>query len=71
MCRVRRAPWCASTVACRAPREFGKAELPEIPPGFCYATHVSVMYREGIQVGRYRRLMTVCDTEEMRRQGYL
>jgi hypothetical protein len=53
------------------PGEFGKAELPEIPPGFRYATHVSVMYREGVQVGRYRQLMTVCDTSEMRRQGYL
>jgi hypothetical protein len=53
------------------PGEFGKAELPEIPPGFRYATRVSVMYREGVQVGRYRRLMTICGAEEMRRQGYL
>jgi hypothetical protein len=53
------------------PGEFGKAELPEIPPGFRYATHVSVLYREGARVGRYRQLMTVCDAEEMRRQGYL
>jgi hypothetical protein len=43
------------------PGEFGKAELPEIPPGFCYATHVSVMYREGVRVGRYRRLMAICE----------
>jgi len=53
------------------PGEFGAAELPEIPPGFRFATHVSVLYREGARVGRYRRLMTVCDAEEMRRQGYL
>ena len=52
------------------PGEFGKGELPEIPSGFRYATHVSVMYREGVQVGRYRRLMTVCDANEMQRQGY-
>jgi hypothetical protein len=39
------------------PGEFGKTELPEIPPGFRYATHVSVMYREGVQIGRYRRLI--------------
>src|SRR6516162_4116777 len=45
------------------PGEFGKAELPEIPPGFRYATRVSVMYREGVQVGRYRRLMTICGAE--------
>ena len=53
------------------PGEFGAAELPEIPPGFRFATHVSVLYREGARVGRYWRLMTVCDAEEMRRQGYL
>ena len=53
------------------PGEFGAAELPEIPPGFRFATHVSVLYQEGARVGRYRRLMTVCDAEEMRRQGYL
>lgn len=52
------------------PGEFGAAELPEIPPGFRFATHVSVLYREGARVGRYRRLMTVCDAGEMRRQGY-
>jgi hypothetical protein len=44
------------------PGEFGKAELPEIPDGFCYATHVSVTLRvEGQPVGRYRRLMAVCE----------
>jgi hypothetical protein len=44
------------------PGEFGVAELPEIPPGFRYATHVSVMLRaDGAPVGRYRRLMTVCE----------
>jgi hypothetical protein len=51
--------------------QFGKAELPKIPPGFRYATHVSVLYREGIPVGRYRKLMTICDASEMRRQGYM
>ena len=53
------------------PGEFGTGELPEIPEGFRYATHVSVMYREGVQIGRYRRLMTVCDSSEMQRQRYL
>jgi hypothetical protein len=53
------------------PGEFGKAELPEIPPGFRYATHVSVLMRNGQQVGRYRKLMTVCDGNELRRQGYM
>jgi hypothetical protein len=44
------------------PGEFGKAELPEIPDGFRYATHVSVFCREnGEAVGRYRQLMTVLD----------
>jgi hypothetical protein len=53
------------------PGEFGKAELPEIPEGFRYATHVSVLYREGVPVGRYRQLMTVCDKDEMQHQGCL
>jgi hypothetical protein len=40
------------------PGEFGAVELPEIPPGFRYATHVAVMLRaDGAPVGRYRRLM--------------
>lgn len=44
------------------PGEFGKAELPEIPEGFRYATHVSVMLRvDGEPVGRYRSLMMICD----------
>jgi hypothetical protein len=52
------------------PGEFGKAELPEIPPGFRYATHVSVMLRvDGEPVGRYRSLMTVCDGSELERLG--
>lgn len=43
------------------PGEFGAGELPEIPPGFRYATHVSVFKRiEGVAVGRYRRAMAVC-----------
>ena len=42
------------------PGEFGKAELPQIPEGFRFATHVSVkMRQEGKPVGRYRRLMVV------------
>jgi hypothetical protein len=50
------------------PGEFGKAELPEIPPGFRYATHVSVTLRvKGQPVGRYRRLMTICEGEELKR----
>jgi hypothetical protein len=44
------------------PGEFGNAELPEIPDGFRYATHVSVFHREeGEAVGRYRRLMAITD----------
>jgi hypothetical protein len=44
------------------PGEFGKAELPEILPGFRYATHVAVMLRvDGQPVGRHRRLMMLCD----------
>jgi hypothetical protein len=40
-----------------APGEFGAQELPEIPPGFTYATHVSVALRlDGAPVGRIRRL---------------
>jgi hypothetical protein len=43
------------------PGEFGQAELPEIPDGFRYATHVSVFHRaeDGQADGRYRRLMAV------------
>jgi hypothetical protein len=48
------------------PGEFGAAELPEIPPGFRYATHVAVTLRvHGQPVGRYRSLMTVCEGEEL------
>jgi hypothetical protein len=44
------------------PGEFKKAELPAVPDGFRYATHVSVLMRvEGVAVSRYRRLMLVCD----------
>ena len=50
------------------PAEFGAAELPEIPPGFRYATHVAVTLRvSGQPVGRYRRLMTICESKELRR----
>jgi hypothetical protein len=43
------------------PGEFGNAELPEIPDGFRYATHVEVFHRDeaGVADGRYRRLMAV------------
>jgi hypothetical protein len=45
------------------PGEFPAGELPEIPPGFRYVTHVSVIHRtEGRADGRYRRLIAVCDT---------
>jgi hypothetical protein len=48
------------------PGEFGKMELPEIPPGFRYATHVSVIHREnGRALGRYRSLMALCDGKEL------
>jgi hypothetical protein len=44
------------------PGEFGKADLPDILPGFRFATHVSVTLRvSGQPVGRYRQLMVVCD----------
>jgi hypothetical protein len=44
------------------PGEFGAAELPEIPEGFRYATHVSVMLRvDGEPVGRYRNLMMISE----------
>ena len=51
-------------------RDFvpGKIELPEIPEGFRYATHVCVNLRvEGQPVGRFRRLMAVCEGEEFER----
>jgi hypothetical protein len=49
------------------PGEFGAMELPDIPDGFCYATLVSVLHREkGQPVGRYRRLMAVCEGEELK-----
>jgi hypothetical protein len=44
------------------PGEFGRRELPEIPPGFRYATIVSVTLRvDGQPVGRLRELMAVCE----------
>jgi hypothetical protein len=50
------------------PGEFGKAELPEIPEGFRYATHVEVTLRvDGMPIGRYRSLMTICEGEELKR----
>jgi hypothetical protein len=46
------------------PGEFGKIELPEIPEGFRYATHVGVNLRvDGQPIGRFRRLMAVCEGE--------
>jgi hypothetical protein len=50
------------------PGEFGAAELPEIPEGFRYATHVEVTLRvDGQPVGRYRSLMTICEGQELKR----
>jgi hypothetical protein len=45
------------------PREFAALDLPPIPEGFRYATLVSVTHRDqtGAAVGRYRRLLAVCD----------
>jgi hypothetical protein len=43
------------------PGEFGKAELPEIPPGFRFATCVSRIWRDGEPIGRYRNLMMVSE----------
>jgi hypothetical protein len=51
------------------PGEFGKMELPEIPEGFRYATHVSVTLRvKGEPVGRYRHLMAVFEGNLERKQ---
>ena len=42
------------------PGEFGKKEVAPIPPGFRYATIVSVTLRvDGQPVGRLRELMTI------------
>jgi hypothetical protein len=47
------------------PGEFGKLELPDVPDGFYYATHVRVTLRmDGEPIGRLRRLMTLCDVGE-------
>ena len=44
------------------PDEFGAIELPEIPSGFRYATHVEVTLRvHGQPIGRYRQLMAICE----------
>ncbi|RXH34366.1 hypothetical protein XH99_01060 [Bradyrhizobium nanningense] len=44
------------------PGEFGKAELPAVPPGWRFATHVCVRRRlEGAAVGRQRQLMVFCE----------
>jgi hypothetical protein len=44
------------------PGEFGKAELPHVPPGFRYVTLVTVIHRtNGVADGRYRRMIAVCD----------
>ena len=44
------------------PGEFGKKELAPIPPGFRYATIVSVTLRvDGQPVGRLRELMAICE----------
>jgi hypothetical protein len=49
------------------PGEFGKAELPPIPPGFRYATIVTVIHRDenGVADGRYCHLMAVCEGKEL------
>ena len=50
------------------PGEFGRVELPEIPEGFRYATHVCVNLRvDGQPIGRFRRLMAVCEGDELKR----
>jgi hypothetical protein len=43
--------------------EFGKMELPVIPPGFRYATMVSVIHRDetGVADRRHRHLLAVCE----------
>jgi hypothetical protein len=44
------------------PGEFGAVELPETPPGFRYATLVSVTLRvSGAAIGRHRNLIMVSD----------
>jgi hypothetical protein len=43
------------------PGEFGAAELPDIPEGFCYATCVSRLWKDGQPIGRYRNLMFVSE----------
>jgi hypothetical protein len=46
------------------PGEFSTQELPSLPSGFRYATHVSVVDRCscgcGVPVRRHRQLMAVC-----------
>jgi hypothetical protein len=42
------------------PGEFHAVDLPEIPPGFRYATMVTVIHRtDGVADGRYRRAIAV------------
>jgi len=44
------------------PGEFGRRDLPELPPGYRYATLVSVTMRlEGKPVGRFREMMAIGD----------
>jgi hypothetical protein len=48
-----------------APGEFPAEELPVLPPGFTYATRVTVLIRnEHGAVGRYRELMMVSNDRE-------
>jgi len=55
-------PECDAYVREFVPGEFGKAELPEIPAGFRYATHVAVIERVAAEaVARHRNLLAVCD----------
>jgi hypothetical protein len=53
------------------PGEFDEAELPEIQPGFRYATKVTAMRVKGRAIVRTRRLVTLCDAENLKRlAGY-
>lgn len=43
------------------PGEFPAPELPELPPGYRYATYVFVIHRtDGVADGRCRRVVAVC-----------
>jgi hypothetical protein len=47
------------------PGEFGKRELPELPPGYRYTSLVSVTMRvDGQPVGRFREMMAICENAD-------